>query len=46
MTTVSPHEDPPFYVSQFWMDLREFCKRTGEDIAAVVRDMKFDVLDG
>lgn len=43
--TVSWRDDPRFYGTEFWFDLREFCRHEGEDIAAVIRDLRFDILD-
>jgi hypothetical protein len=43
--TVNSHDDPRFYGSEFWIDLREYCRRVGADVGIVVRDLRFDVLD-
>lgn len=43
--TVTRRDSQKFYGSRFWVDLREFCRRTCEDVATVVRDLRFDVLD-
>lgn len=43
--TVTSRENEHFYGSEFWIDLREFCRRTGGKVAEVVSDLRFDVLD-